>query len=345
MGERIGLAGLARVALAVFFMLAATARAGDGSAGLTVIATLFPQFDFARIVAGGRADVRLLLPPGAESHSYEPTPSDMKAIAAADLFLYTGDHMEPWARRLADAAAIGGAGGVDILDVARGITLRRDGDHSGDHDDPAEHDHDTGNGDHRGHGHRPRGQEQGEFLGDGHYHEFDPHIWLDPRLAAVMVENVAEAFIRRDPDGAAVYRHNADALIAELQALDAAFAARVAGLPRRTLVFGERFAFVYFFDRYGLQQVGAYTSCAPGAEPGLRAVLQVVRYVRDHDVRFIYLEAAATSRISDVIQGETGATILTVDSMHTPTAADLAAGVSYLSIMRKNMDAFARGLE
>ncbi|MCD8138760.1 MAG: zinc ABC transporter substrate-binding protein [Planctomycetaceae bacterium] len=317
--------GGACAALAVF-LLTVTAAAGE-TAKPQIIATLFPQYDFARQIAGDHADVRLLLPPGAESHSYEPTPGDMRAIADADVFLYTGEHMEPWAKRIADTA-VSSTGGPAIVDASSGIPPVRSEpveDHAHDHAEVYNHDN---------------GQSEA-----GHYHEFDPHIWLDPVYAMVMVDNVAAALITADPAHEATYSANAARLRADLEALHTGFQKTVADSPRRTLVFGERFAFAYFFSRYGLGMVGAYASRAPGAEPGLRAVIEVVEYVREHDVQYIYLEAMSTSRISAVIHDETGATILTVDSLHNLSAERQAAGHTFQTVMAENMAAFAKGLE
>ena len=326
MGVHTALSGLARLALAVLFVWSGTAAAADSSGRPTILATLFPQYDFARRIAGDRATVRLLLPPGVESHSYEPTPSDMKAIAGADLFIYTGDYMEPWARRLAASAA--GPDGPVVVDASRGIDLLRD-DAEDDHDQDSERDRD--------HDH--------DAPGEADSHEFNPHVWLDPILAMTMVETIADALAGRDPEYADAYRRNADALKADIAALDERFRQVVAAAPRRTLVFGERFAFAYFFKRYGLEKIGAYHSDSPGAEPGPRAVIEVVEYVRRNKVHYIYQEAMDQGRISKLISRETGAEILLVDSLHNLPTAAVEAGVTYLEIMRRNMDAFAKGLE
>ena len=323
MEERTSMTGrVAATLAALFIVMSFIAAAAEPAPTLKIIATLFPQYDFARQIAGDRAEVRLLLPPGAESHSYEPTPSDMKAIDRADLFIYTGPAMEPWAKRLADSATR--PDGVRIVDASIGITPHRDDDHDHDHgDDDDLHEH----GDH------------------GHGHEYDPHIWLDPTLAAAMADTIAVALMERDPAGAAVYRENADRLIGELRAMDAEFRATVERSPRRRLVFGERFAFAYFFRRYGLEEIGAYKSCAPGAEPGLKAVIEVVNFVKQHKVGYIYLEAMSTSRISRVVNQETGAEILTVDSLHNLPADKQRQGYTYQRVMLDNMAAFAKGLE
>lgn len=313
---RTAIPALIAVLLATF----ANTRAAEPHQKLAVIATLFPQYDFAKRIAGDNASVRLLLPPGAESHSFEPTPGNMRDISDADLFIYTGEHMEPWAKRLADAADAGGR--VRIVDASEKIHLKNiaaEDDHN--------HAHDNHDGDH-----------------DAHFHAFDPHIWLNPALARKMIDTIADALANTAPANAQTYRRNADALKLEIDALDKDFAATVAASPKRLLVFGERFAFGYFFDHYGLEYAGAYKSCAPGAEPGLKAVIETVETVRKNDIRHIYLEDMSTGRIANVIHQETGAEILRVDSLHNPPAERQAAGDGYVDIMRENMAAFAKGL-
>ena len=327
--KTIRLAG-ALLALAALF-IAAPAGAADKPAKLKIIASLFPQYDFARIIAGDRAEVRLLLPPGAESHSFEPTPGDMQRIASADLFIYTGPHMEPWAKRLADAAAT--PGGVVVVDASEGVRHIRN-DEDGDKDGPEDHDTDHDHGEAHEH-----------TAGEPHFHAVDPHIWLDPQLAATMAENIAKALAARDPGGADHYHANVMALTERIDDIDTWFLGVVKNSPRKLLVFGERYAFAYFFERYGLEMAGAYKDCAPGAEPGLRAVIGVVETVRKNNVKYIYLEDASTGRISEVIRAETGAEILRVDSLHNPPLARQQGGDGYVEIMRANMDTFAKGLQ
>lgn len=311
----------------LWLLSAAVAAEPAGAAGrLKVIATLFPQYDFARQIAQDKANIQLLLPPGAESHSFEPTPADMRDIAAADVFIYTGEHMEPWAKRLADSAA---ASGVRIVDASARSEIKREEHtkHDGNHDDGQQ------NGHTEEHGH------------DGHNHAIDPHIWLDPIMARDMARTVGEALAEADIGNAEFYRKNTDALCEALQQLDTEIAKRISGLPRRLLVFGDRFAFGYFFTRYGLESASPYKFCAAGAEPGLRAAIDTIALIKREKITYIFVEAMTTSRMADTISGETGVTILHVESLHNPPREKQAGGITYLSAMRENVDAFSKGLE
>ncbi len=327
-------------------------QGGEEQAKLRIVASLFPQYDFARRIARDKAGVTLILPPGAESHSFEPTPGDMRNIASADLFIFTGEHMEPWAERLADAVA--SPGGVTVVDASEGIELVKnpdaaehedhDGHHHEEEDHDADHDHEhehhDGDDDHDDHDH---GHDHDH--GDGHYHLFDPHIWLSPPLAETMAANIAAALSKRDPANAGFYEKNAKELIGEIHDLDADFRKVVASSPRHLLIFGERFAFGYFFTHYGLEMAGPYKDCAPGAEPGIQSVIETIEAVRRDNVRFIYLDDMSADRIAQLIRNETGAEILRVESLHNPAAARQDAGEGYVSIMKANMDAFAKGLQ
>ncbi|MEG1850162.1 MAG: zinc ABC transporter substrate-binding protein, partial [Oscillospiraceae bacterium] len=167
----------------------ASAPPEDKETRLSVVATLFPQYDFARRVGGEHADVAMLLAPGVESHSFDPTPADLVKIGQSDLFLYTGDEMEPWARKLAES---GDAKGARIVDLSAGIPLL----------EPAEDEHEA----------------HGEA--SGHHHAVDPHIWTSPDNAIHMVETIAAAFAEADPAHAADYTANAESAVAELRSLD-----------------------------------------------------------------------------------------------------------------------------
>ncbi len=346
-----------------FALLSPTSQARDADGKIVIVASLFPQYDFCKQIGGDAVRVRLLLPPGVESHSYEPTPSDLVDIARADLFVFTGPAMEPWASRL--ASAIEKDSSVLIVDAAQGIALAR----VGEGDDDAVRVADSLGRAVSEHGEGPAGNTalnppaadpaDGNHAGELHAHAaeplhldeydhdhggLDPHIWLDPTLAAAMVGNISLALERVDPEHAGQYRSAAEKYRNELLHLDREFAEIVAASPRRELVFGERFAFGYFFRRYGLIEIGPYKSCAPGSEPGLQSVIAVVKEIKEKRIRCIYRETLAASRIAEILREETGAEILTVDSLHNPSVEQRAAGITYLAGMEGNMRSFALGL-
>ena len=265
-------------------------------AEVEVVASLFPQFDFARAIAGERAHVSQLLPPGQDSHGYAPSMRELLALGEADLFLFTGATMEPWA-----ASLVGGMeDGPAIVDVSAGVS--------------AESGHEAAEG------------------GDEHSH--DAHIWLNPLNAITMCENICDALIGIDPEGDAVYRANAEALIADLTALDEAFAALSID---HTLFFAGKFAYSHFFARYGFPYMSAYDSCSADAEPSARRIVEMTQAMLDEGAQVLYVDELCDMRVASSLSEQTGAQIRVFYTCHNVTQEQMDAGVTYLDLMRENL--------
>ncbi|MEG1548308.1 MAG: metal ABC transporter substrate-binding protein [Clostridia bacterium] len=277
--------------------------------GVTIVATLFPQYDFARAIAGDRATVTLLLPPGVESHSYEPTPRDVINISSATLFVYTGEYMEPWAKQLSAQAK-------NVVDASSGLILDAEHQHA---DDDAEHDEHSHGG-------------------------YDPHIWTDPTMAAVMVDNIAVALMACDKANADYYRANADTYIEKLYKLDEDISTAVSEFTNRTVCFGGRFAMHYFAKRYELTPLAAYDSCSSETEPSAKAVAQIIDAVRSQHIKAIYYEELVDPKVARSIAAEAGCEPLLLHSCHNLSREEFDAGETYLSLMYKNLENLKKGL-
>lgn len=289
--------------------------AADGT--LTVVTTLFPQYDFARQIAGTHAEVSLVLLPGMESHMYDPTPGDMIEISEADMFIYTGAEMEPWAGELADSVDMTG---VRIVDASSGVDLMKEED---------EHDH----------------EEEHEHEGHHHDHTYDPHIWLDMRNAMQMVETIADAFCEIDPANADDYRANADAYLEQLDELDTELREIVADGTRRDIVFGGRFAYGYFIHGYDLDYESVYDSCSADTEPSMAQMADVIDYMKENQVRYILYEELSTPNVARAIAEATGAEMLLFSTCHNVTKDDFEAGVTFIDLMQQNADTLKKALE
>ena len=315
--------------------------AGDGrqeEERLTVVATLFPQYDFARQIAGEYAQVVLLLPPGTESHSYDLRPADMITIKQCDMFIYTGKYMETWAQNIIDSLD----GSVAVVDASEGISLVREEDYGVDghtHDDGQEDGHDDEHDDEQGDRH--------DVGGAKHRHEYDPHIWTNPVYAAQMAENIAEALCAADPIHAAQYRENAEKYCAELKELDAAFrevaeAAKEAG--QNTIYFGGRFAMTYFVREYGFDCVSAYHDCSAESEPSIGSVMKLIDEIKEHGAKAVYYEELVDPKVARTIAQETGTRLILLHSAHNVTKKEFEDGVAYLDIMWQNVANLKEGL-
>ena len=275
---------------------------------LTVVATLFPQYDFCRALVGDRAEVILLLPPGMESHSFEPSMADMRTIYGADLFLFTGPAMEPWADKIAGSLP----DSVTVTDVSVGIE-KIEHDH-GDHDHEHEHGHDH--------------EEE----------EMDPHVWTDPLNACVMTENILASLCVRDPDNGAFYRQNAEKYLNELRGLDETFRQIVLSGETNWVCHGGRFSMAYFAKRYGLSVTAAFDSCSSQAEPSAARVMEMIEEVKKQKTKVVFYEELNEPRIARVIAEESGAQMLLLHTCHNVSKDELNRGETYLSLMKQNAE-------
>lgn len=290
---------------------------------LTVVTTLFPQYDFARAIGGDYAQVSLVLLPGMESHMYDPTPGDMIRISEADMFIYTGAEMEPWARALADSVDMTK---VRIVDASDGVEMMLEDD---------EHDHHADEHDHHADEHEEH----------QHAHTYDPHIWLDMKNAIRMVQTIADAFCEEDPAHAEYYRGNADDYILQLEDVDDLLKEAVANGSRRDIVFGGRFAYGYLISGYGLDYESVYDSCSAETEPSMAQMAHVIEYIREHQVKYILYEELSTPNVARAIADTTGAQMLMFSTCHNVTKDQFESGVTFIDLMKQNADTLRRALE
>ena len=298
---------------AMLFSLAACSSGKTDTAGgkLRVVCTLFVPYDFVREIAGDKVDLTLLLPPGMESHSYDPTPADMKAVGNADLLIRVGENMETWSAKLFDKST----GAKAYLDIASEMGLRLAA-HEHEHGHEHEHEHE-------------REAEQGLV---------DAHIWTDPVYAQGMIKVIADALCRLDGSNAEFYKSNSEKYIKKLKALDSGFRDAVKNGKRDTVVFSGRFAFRNFTERYSLKFVSALDACADNSEPGARTVAKIVDTVRDEKIPVIFYEELTEPRTAEIICGETGCAMRLFHSCHNVSRDEFEAGVGYLSLMNGNLE-------
>lgn len=293
-------------ALAALILLCVTANAEDG---LKVVATNFPCYDFARQVVGDRGEVTLLIHPGVEVHSYEPSPADILAIGGADLFVYVGGESDAWVDNILS--------GFDPSDAPATLRMMEAV-------TPLE--------------------EEGEDDAHGDGPEYDEHIWTSPVNAMAMVGALSERLCELDADNAGAYAAAADDYIARIAEIDAAFEEVVEGGVRHELVFADRFPFLYFVRRYGLDYAAAFPSCTAQTEPTPQTMLSLIRRVSQDGIPVVYTIEMSTRKVAGTIAEETGARIRTLYSLQTVTQAQFDAGETYVSLMRENVEAVREGL-
>ncbi len=287
---------------------------------LVVVTTLFPLYDFARNVCGMKGDVDLLLPPGVEPHSFEPKPGDVVKINRADIFVYTGDFMEPWAAEIIKGAL---RRDMVVVDSSRGIMLRQESEPIGPH----------------GRGQDTAARQEGAASGP-----VDPHIWLDFGNAQVMVDNILAGCIRKDPQNRSFYEKNATAYKARLRELDENFRTGLASCETRLFVHGGHYAFNYLARRYNLSYVSAY-GFSPDAEPSPRHVADIVQEIRRHNIKYVFYEELLQPRMAETIAQETGARLLPLNGGHNVTAEELRKGATFIGLLERDLYNLRKGLQ
>jgi zinc transport system substrate-binding protein len=307
------------VALLALVLITPGCRSQEKQNGkLQVVTTLFPLYDFAKRIGGDQAQVSLLLPPGVEPHSFEPRPENIVRVNHADLFIYTGSYMEPWA-----ASIIAGLdkGKVGIVEGGKGIALLSA-------PEVGAHEHPPGRGEAEEHGYGGR----------------DPHIWLDFDNARQIAVNILAALVARDPAHQAYYTQNAAGLDRDLAALDQRYRETLAKCPKKVFLHGGHYAFGYLAKRYGLKYVSA-SAVNADAEPTPARLAELVNLMRSERLSFVYTEELLSPRVAETIARETGAKVLMLRASHNLTRDEFRRGVSFLSLMEENLQNLKTGLQ
>ena len=284
---------------------------------LRIVTTLFPYYDFARAITGGDEGVTLLLSPGREAHSFEPTPLDAVTISHADVFIYNGGESEEWVEDLLDAV------GRDIGTVVRMM----------DYVDARDEEFVEGM-----QGAEEPGEEDSDEI------EYDEHIWTSPTNAALLCEALCEALCAADPANAAAYRANGAAYAGELRALDGSFRALRQGARRDLLIFADRMPLLYFCKEYELRYRAAFHGCSSDTEPSLATLKFLIDKTADEGVPVVYTVDLDSARIAEAVSESTGAAIERLWSLQTVSRADFDAGETYITMMERNLRALEKGL-
>lgn len=280
---------------------------------LRVLTSFYPMYDFACKIGGDCIDVTNMVPSGTEPHDWEPSTNDLKNLEKADVFIYNGADMEPWA----DDLLVSRSDTLHVVEASENVELRTtDGEH--------EHAHEHEGADH-------------------HHGDFDPHVWLDPENAKIEMEAIRDALCAADPENSTVFQSNYEKYAAELDALDAEFREKLAPLPNRTIVVAHE-AFGYLCDAYGLTQVGI-EGLSPDSEPDPGRMAEVIDFVREHSISTIFFEELVSPKVAEAIASETGAQAKMLSPLEGLSDEQAAAGADYFSVMHDNLAALMEALK
>lgn len=289
---------------------------------LNIVTTIFPAYDWVREILGAetdRAEITMLLDSGVDLHSYQPTVDDIVKISDCDLFLYVGGESDGWVDDALKNAPNKERKVIRLLDVL-GDSAKAEETVAGMQEE--EHDH----------------EEEAEY---------DEHIWLSLKNAQVLVAAISEALQETDPARKDTYAANAAAYAEKLSALDGEYRAAVDSGKYKTLLFGDRFPFRYLADDYGLDYYAAFPGCSAETEASFETVSFLAGKMDALGLPCVLTIEGTQHKIAETIVQNTAQKnqqILTMDSMQAVTANDAASGVSYLSIMEKNLSVLKKAL-
>ncbi len=285
---------------------------------ISVVTTIFPPYDFARAVSGGKADVTMLIDPGAEVHTFDPTPEDMIKIQDCDVFIYTGGENDAWVDTVLESMDTGGKQIVRLMDAVT----------------PLEEETVEGM-------QAEEEAEGGEAEEEG---EFDEHVWTSPKNAMLMVDAIAGAMGKADAANADAYKQNAADYNAKISEVDGRIQSIVDSAPRKLIVVADRFPFRYLADEFGLEYSVAFSGCTAESDVSVGTLTYLIDKVKENDIKYVYYIEFSNQKVAKAVTEQTGAEMLLLHSCHNVTKADFDAGVTYVSLMQQNADNLEKGL-
>lgn len=289
-----------------FALLVATlgcAKSFSDDGKISVVATNFPAYDFASHVCKDIANVTMLLPAGAESHSYEPTAQDIIKIQNCDLFIYTGGESDVWVDKILNALD----NNVTTLKMTDCVSLLP-----------------VGNSDAHSHDHS--------------HDEFDEHVWTSPVNAIKIIKKISDNLTELDAVNADVYKNNANDYINEITELDCDFRNFFSTIEKKQMIFGDRFPLVYFAKEYDIKYEAAFPGCADHSEPGAETIANLIEKIDSENISTVYYIEFSNHNIADTLAEATGASTTLFHSCHNVSKEQILAGVTYVSLMRDNLE-------
>ena len=282
---------------------------------LDIVCSIFPQYDFARAIAGDveGVNVKMLLRPGQESHDFDPSSKDIAAVHDCDIFVYTGGVSDSWIENMLESVDTENKTVISLMGVVEPL---------------AEEVHDHGDDDH----------DHGVI----DHVEYDEHVWTSPKNAVIIAEAICEAMCEHMPEAAESFTANFAKLKGELTSLDTDFSTLAQSVESPTIVVADRFPLLYMCREYGITYYAAFSGCAASTEPSSKTLQFLIDKVKSDNIPVVLKMDLSSGNVANTIAEATGAEVMTYFSCHTLSSADFEGGETYVSLMRKNYDTLRR---
>ncbi|TWO99439.1 zinc ABC transporter substrate-binding protein [TM7 phylum sp. oral taxon 351] len=297
----------------------------------SVVSTSFPGYDFARAVTKNtNISTKMLVKPGAETHTYEPTPQDIIDIKNADMFVYVGGDSDDWVKKVLKDVDTKKTHVVKLVDLVS--TVEEEIVEGMEDEDEHDHNHDH---DHESHAHKHEHDEEEEGP------EIDEHVWTSPKKAMEIVKKIAEVASEIDADEKTKINDNAEKYVAEIAQVDKDLHQAIDGKISEIVV-ADRFPFRYFADEFGLKYAAAFSGCSEQTEASAKTISFLINKVKQEKIKKIYKIELSNGKIAETVSKDTGAEVLELHSAHNVTADDFSKGVTYVDLMKRNLLALSK---
>ncbi len=325
---------------------------------LKIVTSLFPYYDMARAVIGDvkGIDLKMIVTPGQDSHSFEPTPSDVIQMENADVLIYNGGSLETWIDTLLDSLnnknqiKMKMMDYVDVLneEIVEGMDTRFE-EHDNDEHSHKEDNHNKKNHkedshseeNHKEDNHSEDSSNDSEFHNEDseeEHEETDEHIWTSPVNEIIMTEKICETLSKALPEEKENFQKNAENYISQLKELDNEFRTIVENAKTKEIIFADKFPLQYFAKEYGLKYYAAFPGCGSDMEPSAKTIAFLVDKIKEDNIKAVFYLELSSHIVADAIETDTGAKPLQFNSCHNITQKQFDSGVTYVDLMKKNVN-------
>lgn len=325
---------------------------------LKIVTSLFPYYDMARAVIGDvkGIDLKMTVTPGQDSHSFEPTPSDVIQMENADVLIYNGGSLETWIDTLLDSLnnknqiQMKMMDYVDVLneEIVEGMDTRfeeHDHDehsHKDDNHNKEKHKEDSHSEEkHKEDNHSEDSSNDSEFHNEDseeEHEETDEHIWTSPVNEIIMTEKICETLSKALPEEKENFQKNAESYISQLKELDNEFRTIVENAKINEIIFADKFPLQYFAKEYGLKYYAAFPGCGSDMEPSAKTIGFLVDKIKEDNIKAVFYLELSSHIVADAIETDTGAKPLQFNSCHNITQKQFDSGVTYIDLMKENVN-------
>ena len=283
---------------------------------LNVVVTAFVHYDFVKQIAGDTAEITMLLKPGNEMHTYDPSPSDIAKISACDVFVYTGGESENWAKSILESARNENMREVSFTEIC-----------------PAQMCEDVS-----------FGTVSESNTHDHHNHNYDEHVWTSPVNAQKLAKEIYNTLCEADNENAQIYTENYNRFNGELEKIDETLRGIVSQSTRKEIVVGDRFPFAHLAKEYGIEYSAAFPGCSSETEPGAKTVATLSQKVRNEKIPVVFTVEFSNKKVAKNIVTGTDAEILTLHSCHNVTYDEFLSEITYTELMAQNAENLRKAL-